>query len=188
MVSPVDPSSRRVASTTVFNGSQENHFDSTSLHLSFTDYYVPLRLSGQQNQDSQIFFLESYVSVYDSGKWVGDIDILQALSSPNVRRKRNTCKHTSGIESEVRINTTGLLSAESWHDILDPPVEPFVVLANGNWVARLAVSAMLLQILPRSRNGMGFVMICPRWYCWHCKRRFASSAEKGGLGMRAYIY
>jgi hypothetical protein len=174
MVRPVDPSSWRVASTTVFNGSQENHFDSTSLHLSFTDYYVPVHLIGQQNQDSQIFYLESFVSVYDSGKWVGDINILQALSSPSVSRPSNACRHTSATEPELGVNT-GLVSAESWHDILDPPVETFVVRANGNWVARLAVSAMLLQTMPRS--NLQSVVICPRWSCWYCMPSLAPSTK-----------
>ena len=30
------------------------------------------------------FFVESMISVHDSGKWVADIDVLGALLSPNL--------------------------------------------------------------------------------------------------------
>ena len=196
MVRPVDSSLWRLASTTAFDGSQEDYFGSTSLRLSFTEYYVPMHLTGKRNQDGQVFYLESYVSVYDSGKWVGDIDILQALSNRNVRRTRSKCTHAPAIELELATNS-GLISAESWHDILDPPVETFVVRAHGNWVARLAVSAMLPLILPRS-SLQGVVVICPRWWCWDCTAGHASSTKQNtstGLDNlppkarnRAYIY
>jgi hypothetical protein len=186
VIRPVDPSSWRVASTTAFNGAQENHFDSTSLHLSFTDYYVPVHLTGQQNQDSQVFYLESYVSVYDCGKWVGDIDILRAFSSARVSRARSRCRHAPETELELGISP-GIISAESWHDILDPPVERFVVRAHGNWVARLAVSVMLLQVLPE--DDVQGVVICPPKCCWQCMTRKASSTrQKTGTRVRAYIY
>jgi hypothetical protein len=175
VIRPVDPSSWRVASTTAFNGSQENHFDSTSLHLSFTDYYVPVHLTGQQNQDSQVFYLESYVSVYDCGKWVGDIDVLKAFSSARVSRARSRCRHAPGTELELD-NSPRMISAESWHDILDPPVERFVVRAHGNWVARLAASVMLLQVLPE--DDVQGVVICPPRCCWHCITRIASSTRR----------
>lgn len=176
MIRPVDDSSWRVASTTVFNGSQENHFDSTSLHLSFTEYYVPMHVTGQQNQDGQIFFLESYVSVHDSGKWVGDINILDAVSSPIIKRRVVKCRHGPGKEAEFTIQPE-LISVESWHDILDPPVESIVVRANGNRVARLAVSAMLPQIL--NRSSFRDVVICPQWCCWCCHdKEFPSPAEQ----------
>lgn len=174
MIRPVYDSSWRVACTTAFNGSQENHFDSTSLHLSFTEYYVPIHVTGQQNQDSQVFFLESYVSVHDSGKWVGDINILEALLSPDIRRAVVKCQHGPGKEAEFTIQPE-LISAESWQDILDPPVESIVVRANGNRVARLAVLAMLRQILKGSRD----VVICPQWWCWCCNdEELATPAEQ----------
>ena len=200
MIRPVDSSSWRVASTTVFNGSQENHFQSTSLHLSFTEYYIPVHLTGQQSQDSQIFYLESYVSVYDTGKWVGDVDILQALLNPSVIRARSTCIHNSNIESRPYGSRTDLelVSAESWHDILDPPLEAFVVRAHGNWVARLAALAMLPLILPQDPPQN--VVICPRWMCWMCETTnadvFGPSGSDGAnpnycppmARNRAYIY
>lgn len=195
MIRPVDSSSWRVASTTAFNGSQENHFVSTSLHLSFTEYYVPVHPNSQQNQDSQIFYLESYVSVYDSGKWVGDINIIQALSSPNVARTHSICRHAPESESRIEIDT-GLVSAESWYDILDPPVEKFVVRAHGSWVARLAASAMLIQTL--TLDDLEGVVICPRWWCWSCGTNPIPSTKQNTstsldfcppmASNRAYIY
>lgn len=168
---PVDPSSWRVANTTAFEGSRENHFQSTSLHLSFTEYYVPLHVPGQHNQDSQLFILESCVSVYDSGKWVGDINVLEALSSQKINRTRHSCLcvNIKGFDTEFSPSPE-LLSAQSWQDILDPPATNFVVQAHGNWVARLAICAMLPQWL--RQDGVREIVLCPTsGWCWRCKGR-----------------
>jgi hypothetical protein len=200
MVRPVDPSSWKVTSTTRFNGLPENHFGPTSLHLSFTEYYVPVHLTGQQTQDNQLFYLESYVSIHDRGKWIGDIDILQALANPRLTRGRVECRHSrEGVHaSDQSENSATLLSAESWHDILDPPEEAFVVRAHGSWIARLAASSMMMQMLPG--NVMQGVVVCDSDFCWPCElerlpglhNKQASEIDENscisGLGKRAYIH
>lgn len=167
---PVDSSQWRMASTTGFNFQPEDHFGQTSLHLSFTDYYVPIHQSGRQTQDSQSHFLESYVSVYDSGQWVGDINILEAFRSYSVKRNPpcNHARDNSGSTSPPSSAGEHIISAESWHDILEPPTEEFVVRANGNWVARVAAVAMLKQTLPEARLSMGNILIHPHRACWQC--------------------
>lgn len=160
--------------------------------MSFTEYYVPFHQSGQQNQESQSYFLESYVSVYDSGQWVGDINILDAFQSRIVRRGVvPTCdhlEHDQAVGPPQQANATEqLISAESWHDILDPPPEKFIVRANGNWVARLATVAMLTQTL--EKTDLGAITVYPRSVCWHCN---SIMSERGWLpmigGSRAFVY
>jgi hypothetical protein len=159
---PKDPSSWRVVSNSDFNGRAEDHFGKTSLHLSFTEYYVPLYQNAGHGQDNQIFFLESVVSVHDSGVWVGDVDILRALEGGQVQRMGILpCNHTDQVQF-----TTHMISAEGWDDVLDPPNENLVIRGNGNWVARLAATAILSQSLPR--DDWSGITICPNSVCWSC--------------------
>jgi hypothetical protein len=122
---PKDPSSWKVITNCEFNGRAEDHFGKTSLHLSFTEYYVPLYQNASHGQDNQIFFLESVISVYDSGVWVGDVDILRALEDAQVHRMAILpCNHVDDVQY-----TTKMISAEGWDDILDPP--PKKILSFG---------------------------------------------------------
>lgn len=61
-----------------FDGKLEDNFAGTSLHLSFSDYSLPIGLgtSGQRYQEAQ--FVEAIISVYDRGTWVADLDIIKA--------------------------------------------------------------------------------------------------------------
>ena len=112
----------RFMSTSKFNGCAEDLFQHTTLHLSFTDYTSPIFDGTRGAQDSQVFYQESVISIHDRGIWVGDIDVLAALSSPLTQRhyKRLFCDHDKNSKPG-----TGLVSIESWDEVLDLPREPF---------------------------------------------------------------
>ncbi|KAK6850980.1 hypothetical protein PG987_000614 [Apiospora arundinis] len=77
LVRPLSDSYRAVAYAN-FDGKRENNFAGTSLHLSFTPHEFPLDYGTSGIIDHQVFFVESVVSVHDSGKWVADLDIIGA--------------------------------------------------------------------------------------------------------------
>ncbi|EAU39308.1 predicted protein [Aspergillus terreus NIH2624] len=160
LLGTIDPSSWKVLSTNIFNGRAEDHFSNTSVHLAFTDYYVPLHEHSSHSREHQVYFLESVASVHDSGTWVGDIDILQAVEDERIFRLTYVpCSRAHDIEDRP----TPLVSAETWVDLLDPPDEALVFRANGNWIARLAAVAIAAQIFPGER-----ILICPNNMCWSC--------------------
>ncbi|QIW98117.1 hypothetical protein AMS68_003635 [Peltaster fructicola] len=189
MVRPADLSSWRINTNNIFNGLPENHFASTSLHLSFTEYYVPLHQASQRTQDSQAFFLESIISVHDAGKWVADIDILPGPRHNRRRvRQARSCAHNRTSSVNLTNKTYGtLMSAETWADILDLPANAFVVRAHGDWSARLAVTAVLEQLAPSGDQ----VIICPPDFCWHCEHAHIKTAQDSDSTPtlpRRYVY
>ena len=108
----------RLINEEVFNGALEDHFNRTSLHLSFTGY-SRLLLDGESGMhDIQVSLLESVVSVHDAGTWVGDVDILGSLESDLIRRiQQTTSSHHEKNEKPGR----QLISVESWESVLDNP-------------------------------------------------------------------
>ena len=66
-----------------FDGTAEDCFRQTSVHLSFTGYEMPLINNSEQRHiiDRPVNLIETLVSVYDRGKWIADLDVLGALSS-----------------------------------------------------------------------------------------------------------
>src|SRR5204863_5857269 len=87
LISPQDPMVRdmdlgrwRSATYAEFDGKAEDYFSRTWLHLSFTNYHVPMYdRDVRGGHDTQISILESVISVRDSGVWVADVDVLRAL-------------------------------------------------------------------------------------------------------------
>ncbi|KAF7593115.1 hypothetical protein BBP40_011994 [Aspergillus hancockii] len=124
LVRKADPSSWKILSTNHFNGCAEDHLTRTS--------------------DHNIHFLESVISVYDSGIWVGDIDILKALGNLSCIQLLS-CKHS---QTEKQQGSSSLWFAGTWDDIPGPPKESFIVRANNNWTARLATVAVVFQVHP----------------------------------------
>ncbi|CAN9318882.1 unnamed protein product [Alternaria alternata] len=53
-----------------FNGDLVDSFSATSLHLSLTGYELPLDVEPRGNRDSEAYFVETNVSVYDGGEWM----------------------------------------------------------------------------------------------------------------------
>ncbi|ROV94955.1 hypothetical protein VMCG_08302 [Cytospora schulzeri] len=137
LIPPTDPlvpmkeeCSWRLLSVSVFNGLAEDCFSKTSMHLSFTEYYVPLaQTDAEQSQDQQVYYLESVVSIYHAGEWIGDVDIQQCLRGTLLVRSPET--RCNKEHSTNKLKT--MRSIECWEDIIDPPAGNSVVRAHGNW-------------------------------------------------------
>lgn len=157
---------RKIMSLTTarFDGKQIDSFGRTSLHLSFTDHHVPVYDTNVKvGQDSQVSVIESVISVHDSGEWVADVDILDAINSDFVSRlpALEPCNHPKDISTEQ-----GVFSIDTWDDILDCPSDRFVVRAHGNWLGRLATTSVLSQVLKLRDNVK--ITVCQPDTCWHC--------------------
>jgi len=177
MTRKLDPGSWTVVNHNTFDGRAGYFFNRTTLHLSFTEHEVvrsgvPLtenRDASLHSVEKPITFLESIISVHSGGVWQADVDILKALNSPLVQRlapdtdsdKHQLCRPTG----------RGLISAQTWEEILDPPNRSFVVNASDNWNARLAATAVLVQLCGSSQNWKqrcNSVVVCHPSMCWRC--------------------
>jgi hypothetical protein len=167
MVREIDPGRWRLAEYPNFDGKPDDCFNRTSLHLSFTDYHVPMFASGASGeQDAPISMLEAVISVRDSGVWVADIDIIKGLEADGPVYRLDlpsSCAHLPDFPLQPPI-----MSVESWDDVLDCPDGYFIVKAHGNWLARLAITAVLAN---HSRMKNKKITICPPSLCWHCVRQ-----------------
>lgn len=167
MIRDIDRNSWRVTRYHAFDGTTSRSFESTSLHLSFTEYYVPLFDGSRGAHDNQISFLESVISVRDKGQWVADVDPLPLLSivgHSELRILPNTivCQHPTGSNSN-----SDIIAVDSWDELIDPPYGVFVVRTGDNWVARLASTMVAYQQLQQASTTFA-VTVCPTEVCWHC--------------------
>lgn len=174
MVRQLDQSAWRVEQME-FDGMPHDYFQNTSLHLSFTDWRVPL-VSYQfvGHRDADVHIVEAVVSVRDAGKWVADVDIHQALTNQRLvllncpgLLKCETCSHSELVRQTI--SRPSILSVETWDQVLDCAEEVVVVRCFDNWVARLAVVSVL------HRHGMDKetpIVVCPRDICWECVRSY----------------
>ncbi|CEI67429.1 unnamed protein product [Fusarium venenatum] len=163
MVMEREETSWRVISSSAFDGTSQNYFPKTSMHLSFTEYYVPLvQSSDVQEQSSQVFLLESVVSVYDSGRWIGDVDVLKCLASPFlIYTVDNGCNG-----QHANRHFRGVSSLETWDDVLDPPPGECVIRAQGCWLARLAIVTIFIEA--RGESNGERIAILSNDTCWKC--------------------
>ncbi|MCJ1228957.1 hypothetical protein MMC12_005621 [Toensbergia leucococca] len=127
-----------------YDSKREDNFKSTSLHLSFTDWTLPLEVEGMRTIDQEVSFVESVISVLDNGVWVADLDILgidfQHLERENRFRKLGQC--TVKHDETPMYDYTSL---DSWEELLDGPKGVGIFRAHGNWAARLAAVTILSQ-------------------------------------------
>ena len=149
-----------------FDGNVIDCFQNTSLHMSFTNYVLPVDTGAHGACDTEIYFLETVISAHDKGEWIGDLDVLLTFKSQLLRRipgctcsssrdqnhpaivtqRRNASSQSGdGATSENNDeNTTSLqsemFSIDSWQDFLGRSDETSVLRAHGNWMARLAAA------------------------------------------------
>ncbi|CVL04921.1 uncharacterized protein FMAN_12946 [Fusarium mangiferae] len=165
MIMKLEETSWRVMSSSEFDGKSENYFPKTSMHLSFTEYYVPLVQSGDvQEQDSQVFLLESVVSIYDAGRWIGDVDVLKCLASPLV----SYMPEISCRGNHPGYKFVGISSLETWDDVLDPPLGDGIIRAQGSWLARLAIVTIFVEA-QEATDGERISVLSSNT-CWGCSR------------------
>ncbi|RYP47080.1 hypothetical protein DL768_006807 [Monosporascus sp. mg162] len=153
----------RVVNHNRYNGKTEDSFQSTSLHLRFTDYTLPIDIGLHGLRDFEIYFLESVVSVHDRGRWVADIDILGVLDSPLLHRVYlDQCHHDPlmAIEQEL-IENPRLTTIDDWNEILDSSGKASIARAANNWLGRLATVAYSVH------QGHPTIVL-PSRFCWTC--------------------
>lgn len=179
LIPPADPQIKKndtgewnVINHEPWDGMSADHFSKTSLHLSLTEYRVPYTAQHQGQRDMQAFFQEAIVSVYDGNAWVGDIDIVKALSSTSTLAKvPNECDnhHMYDIQT-MAVGTQQnkgkkrnalmkqIVCADSWQELLDKANRPMVLRCHENWVGRLAVTSISVQL--------GYTtLVLPRQHC-----------------------
>jgi len=165
LIPPKDPRTRKLEPMTwdlinhaPFDGKVEDSFAGTSMHLSFTNYTYPINLGHHGLQDAEAYFIESLISIHDRDRWVADIDPLGTFDSPLFSRLTSpgSCPHTIGPGKYE-----GLVSLDNWEELLDGGHMSGVVRAKGNWIARLAATAVGVKL------GYNTVVIGESC-CWKC--------------------
>lgn len=143
-----------------FSGEPEDCFTATSLHLSFTGFEVPLNSGTFGNQDIEAYYLETFVSVRDRGIWIADVDILKSLNAKNLHAPPS-CKHDGKSKASQADRHR---CADNWSEYFDPPPDSeLIARAHKNWLARLALTSVAVQIRPDER-----VLLLPETPCWIC--------------------
>ncbi|KAH8587969.1 hypothetical protein B0O99DRAFT_583731 [Bisporella sp. PMI_857] len=167
LIAPPFPRSKEAAlgdwnciSHAPFTGESFDGFKSTSTHLSFTGYTAPLLSTDSHGiQDIEAYLLETVLSVYNSGEWIGDLDVLKTLESKSefVRVDQILdCGHDHGYKGTFRF-----VVCDSWEELLEGSEDTVVARAYQNWQARLALTCIAVQ---RGYN----VFVLPDLVCWQC--------------------
>ncbi|KAI5925977.1 hypothetical protein F4810DRAFT_726508 [Camillea tinctor] len=144
MISPTEPRIRApgyrpdLVDHRPFNGTSANKFQATSLHLSFTNWKMPLHWDETGMIDPETFLLEAVVSVQDDGKWVADIGVLVLEKCP-ITMMNFACQCDDTDEPLIM----DVVCLDSWEELLDSLPCVSVLRAKGNWAARLAATSIL---------------------------------------------
>jgi hypothetical protein len=135
-----------------FDGTFQNSFASTSLHLSFTEYEIPIDVGQRGLRDTQVVLLEALISVIDRGTHIGDLNILvlfdgsgQQVSMTNQLTIRQACGCSAKSREARNIYQDNLVSLDCWDEVLEMPRKVGIFRAYGNWQARLAGTAVSIQ-------------------------------------------
>jgi hypothetical protein len=136
-----------------FNGILSDSFKQTSLHLSFTDFEVPIAIKSGA-VDAEVVLLEALVSVHDRRQWIADFH--DAAASGRYREPfivtgcSNTCEGPPNKElGQALFQDLGrkLKSINNWDELLCSQDnllrdEIGVVQTHNNWTSRLAASVI----------------------------------------------
>ena len=143
-----------------FDGVITDSFKATTLHMSFTDFILPIDV-GTRIRDVEVYFLETVISVHDKGEWIGDLDIIPIATNPLLRvlPSGTTCKQHKA--KNINIEDLELINVDSWKEFFDRPEEPIVFRAKGNWMARLAASSI-------SVTQGHLTLMFGEYVCWGC--------------------
>jgi hypothetical protein len=173
MVAPQDPRLRELTDDwrqirhAKYDFKREDNFKGTTLHLSFTDWKLPLEPSSSGTIDKDIFLVESVVAVHDGGIWVADLNLLRFMPSEH-HILDCTCKNEGSQATTREVNH--IVSIDNWDELIDSPHNVGIFRAKGNWAARLAASS----ILSRKCEEKGEMFyICLSHPCFKCARRLS---------------
>jgi hypothetical protein len=146
LVSPVEPKIRsndeynwRVVTNAEYDGTAIDAFGDTSMHLSFTDFLLPITVESIGNRDYEACILESVISVHHKGKWIADVDVLKAIDD-NIILLPNVC------EGQCSAPSTSATSADNWEEIFEPQAVLNVARSRGNWIGRLALVSIAYRL------------------------------------------
>ncbi|KAK0384146.1 hypothetical protein NLU13_8235 [Sarocladium strictum] len=150
-----------------YDGRDEDSFQSTSLHLSFTGYTLPADIGKQGFRDTELYYMEARITVHNHGQEVADVDILGCIQSGELIRIP-PCPHPPGLVQDSKAELMDhrvLTMIDNWHELLDNPSTPAVARSSGNWLGRLALVVVGHQLGHK-------MMISPDVLCWACVREF----------------
>jgi hypothetical protein len=148
---------------------RQDHFQGSSLHLSFTGQRFPIVSTDIDTIDQGIFFLQSVVSLWDGCNHVADLNILD-IQRTELSRVRLACKCAT---PSTEIRGMDIRCLDSWEDVLRPPRSMAVMRAHGNWSARLAAAAIFIQ--QGKRHSVA--LLPPEPLCWTCLEHFFGASE-----------
>jgi hypothetical protein len=166
-----------------YDGSKDDHFEATSLHLSFTGSEEALNIGSRGGKFVHAYFIETNISVFHEGIWVADLDILRCCSEAENLLRIGSKTHCNDFTQLLPV--AHITAIDNWEELLTVPENCAVVRANGNWLARLALASV------SSYKGFNTVVLPPTACCWHSvtsqvNARFyagapgAAAAEKAG--------
>jgi len=142
-----------------FDGRLDDCFSQTTLHLGLTGYVHGIAALGG-SRFPKVTFAEAVVSCHDAGKWVADLDLLNALML-RCLVVVTAQKDCPGSDGAGKVPDRQLVTIENWEELLDPPHTPAVFRAHGNWQARLAAVLICLQ--------KGYLtLLFGSHGCWNC--------------------
>lgn len=180
-----------------FDGTAENYFQQTSIHLSFTDYEIPLitEESPQHIIDRAVVLVETLLSVYDRGVWVGEVNILKAFRS-QVHRVPCDPTHKAAIARQtaasakdgntyrgalLKIPQLAATSIENWDELIEAPCTGAIAIkAHKFWLARLAAMAVCVK-----QNFTPIIL--PEEACWTCCGEMVAKVSKTSNDRFAFI-
>ena len=168
-IRPLSPQRWKMVKHDLFDGLLKDHFSHTSIHLSFTHYEVPLVNGERGSEDAKAILLESLISVHEGGEWVGDLDVIGALSAINLQRvSQPSMAICTQLHSGIGKALAPLVSIDNWEELLDVSKghnenRIGIVRAHGNWIARLAAATVCAQ------KGLRTLVLPPTpTICWYC--------------------
>jgi hypothetical protein len=145
-----------------YDGKVEDNFRGTALQLSLTGDVQPIAREKRGTLYGDAFFVEPVISVHDHGKWIGDVDIFSKYRESSFLIVSSNCPHR-GTEEVHNSCFSRIRAVDGWPEFIDPPLDACVIRASNNWVARLAVCA----IVHVQRKQL---LICKSAMCWECIR------------------
>lgn len=165
LVSPLSPRIRKETDNAdgidhkIYDYRDLDAFGGTSMHLSFTDWKMPLEWENTGEIDQEIFLLESVVSVHDNGRWIADIDVLSIE-----RDQPDAIEFPCDCPLDQKVDSLDITSIDSWDELLDLPPCVSVIRAKNNWVARLSAACIIAQ----KGNSHALCIVGGERLCWTC--------------------
>jgi hypothetical protein len=143
-----------------YNFKREDNFKGTTMHLSFTNWVLPLDTGSSRLIDKEVNLVESLISVREDGVWIADLDIL-GIEEENLSIM--TAKQLCPGHDETAL-VVDYTSIDSWEELLDGPISVGILRAHGNWAARLAAVSILCQ----QGKGHAVGLLDRKGFCLKC--------------------